>query len=69
MNTKLRQKVKNNFKRYFFKLINNPVFGKTVNNVRKHRNTKIVTKERRRNYLISELSYHTTKFSQKNYYQ
>ena len=48
MNTKLRQKVKNNFKRYFFKLINNPVFGKTVNNVRKHRNTKIVTKERRK---------------------
>ena len=62
MNTKLRQKVKNNFEQYFFKPMNNAVFGKTMENVRKHRNIKLVTKERRRNYLVSEPNYHTTKY-------
>ena len=60
MHPKLRQKAKNNFED-FFKLINNAVFGKTMENVRKHRNIELVT-ERRRNYLISEPNYHTTKF-------
>ena len=46
---------------------NFPVFGKTMKNVRKHRNIKFVTTERRRNYLVSEPSYHTTKFLQKIY--
>ena len=48
MNTKLRQKPKNNFQKDFFKLINNVVFGKIVENVRKHRNIKHITVERRR---------------------
>ena len=62
MNTKLRQKAKNNFEKDFFKFMNNAVFGKTMENVRKHRNIKLVTTERRRNYLVSEPNYHTTKF-------
>ena len=46
----------------FFKLISNVVFGKTMENVGKHRNIKLVTTEKRRNYLVSEPNYHTTKF-------
>ena len=42
--------------------MNNSVFGKTMENVRKHRDIKLATTERRRNYLVSEPNYHTTKF-------
>ena len=62
MNTKLRQKAKNNFENEFFKLMNNAVFGKTMENVRKHINIKLVTTERRKNYLVSQPNYYTTKF-------
>ena len=44
------------------RMMYNAVFGKTVENVRKHREIKLVTTERRRNYLVSEPNYHTTKF-------
>ena len=64
MNAKLRQNTKNNFEKDFFKLINNAVFGKTMENLRKHRNIKLPTTERRRNYLVP--SYHTTKFFTEN---
>ena len=66
MNTDLRKKAKNDFETDFLKLINNAVFGKTMENVRKHRDIKLVTTERRRNYLVSEPNYHTTKFFTKN---
>ena len=49
MNTDLRKKVKNDF-------------GKTMENVRTHRDIKLVTTERRKNYLVSEPNYHTAKF-------
>ena len=58
-----RQKIYKSFEKYLFKFINNAVFGKTVKNVRKQRNIKLATtKRRRRYYLVSEPSYHTTKF-------
>ena len=42
--------------------MNNAGFGKTMKNVRKHRNVKLVTTEKRRNYLVSKQNYYTTKF-------
>ena len=46
--------------------MNNAVFGKSMENIRKHRDIKLVTTERRRNYLVSEASYHTTKIFTKS---
>ena len=46
--------------------MNNSVFGKTMENVRKRTDIKLVIKERRRNYLVSEPNYHTTKFFTEN---
>ena len=62
MNTKLRQKTKNN---NFFKLMN-VVFGTTMENMRKYGNKKLVTKERRINYSVSEPNYHIAKFFTEN---
>ena len=66
MNAKLREKAKNNFEKDFFKLMNNAGFGKTMKNVRKHRNIKLVATEKRGNYLVSEPNYYTTKFFTEN---
>ena len=62
MNTKLRAEAKNDFEKQFFKLLNNSVFGKTMENVAKHRDIKLVTNDKRRNQLVSEPNYHTTKW-------
>ena len=66
MNTNLRQKAKNDFEKYFFKLMNIAVFGKTIENVIKHRDIKLVKTEKGRNYLVLEPNYHTAKFFTEN---
>ena len=63
MDTDLRKKAKNDFEKDLLKLMNTAVFGKTIENVRQHTDIKLVTTERRKNYLVSEPNYHTAKFS------
>ena len=66
MNTELRKQAKNDFEKDFFKLMNNAAFGKTMENVTKRRDIKLVTAGKRRNQLVSERNYHSTKWFSKN---
>ena len=66
MNTELRKNAKNDFVKDFFKLMNNSVFGKTMENVRNHGDIKLVTTEKRRSMLASEPNYHSTKYISKD---
>ena len=65
-NTELRKKATNDFEKDFFKLMNNAVFGKTMENVRKHRDIKFVKTDKKGNKLVSEPNYHTMKLIDNN---
>ena len=62
----LRKKASNDFEKDFFKLMNNAVFGKTMENVRKHRDIKLVKTDHKKNKLVSEPNYHTMKLISEN---
>ena len=66
VNTELRKKATNDFEKDFFKLMNNAVFGKTMENVRKHRDIKLVKTDKKRNKLVSEPNFHTVKLIDNN---
>ena len=60
-NTDVRKEGKNEFGKDFFKLMNNFAFGKTMENIRNHRDIKLVTSDKRRKRLVSEPNYHSHK--------
>ena len=66
VNMELRKKATNDFEKDFFKLMNNAVFGKTMENVRKHRDIKLVKADKKRNKLVSEPNFHTMKLIDNN---
>ena len=59
VNTELRKAVKNDFEKDLFNLMNNSVFGKTMENIRKDKDIKLVTTDKKRSKLVSEPNYHT----------
>ena len=62
MNTKLRKLAKDDFEKDLLKLMNNAVFEKTMENIRKHRNIKLVATDKKRNKLFLEPNYHTMNY-------
>ena len=67
MNTKFRIKAKHDFEKdFFFKFVNNAVFGKIIENIAKHRCIRLAKTNNRRGYLVSQLNYHTTKWFTEN---
>ena len=62
MNTELRKLAKDDFEKDLFKLMNNAVFRKTMENIRKHRDIKLVTTDKKRNKIVSEPNYHTINY-------
>ena len=62
MNTELRKKTKSDFDKDFFKTMNNSVFGKTMENVWKHRDIKFIATKKRTTYLMWEPNYYTAMF-------
>ena len=62
MNMELRKLAKDDFEKDPFKLMNNAVFGKTMENIRKPRNIKLVATDKKRSKLVSEPNYHTINY-------
>ena len=66
MNTELKKLARNDIEKDLFKLMNNSVFGKTMENIRKHRDIKLVTTDKKRSKLVSEPNYHTINLISEN---
>ena len=66
MNTDIRKKTKIDFEKYLFKLMNNAVLGRSMENVIKHRDIKLVTRERRRSFFVSKPNFHRKSISNRN---
>ena len=66
MNTELRTKAKNNFEKDHYKLMNNSVFGKTMENIRNRVNVKLVNNEEKARKLISKPNYNSCKIFSEN---
>ena len=59
MNTELRNAAKNEFEKDLFKSMNNSAIGKTMENIRKHRDIKLVSTDKKRSKFVSEPNYNT----------
>ena len=62
MNTELRKKAKNDFEKGLYKLLNNALYRKSLQNERKDKDIKLVTNKKQRCKLASKPNYHTTKW-------
>ena len=62
MNTELRKLAKDDFEKDLFKLMSNAVFGKTMENIRKHSDIKLATTDKKRSKLVSEPNYHAINY-------
>ena len=62
MNTNLRINSTNDFEKDFYKLCINSAYGKTMENVRKHRDIRLIANDKKRGILASEPNYHTSKY-------
>ena len=62
MTAELRKLAKDDFEKDLFKLMNNTVFGKRIENIRKHRYIRLVTTDKKGNKLFSELNYHAMSY-------
>ena len=63
---KHKKKRKNDFEKDLFKLMDKSVLGKTMENLKMHRDIKLLTTNKRRSHLISDPNYHTTKWFSEN---
>ena len=67
LNTNLRAKAKNNFEKDFFKLMNNSLFGKTMENIRNRVDVKLVNTKEQLKKLVAKPNYERRKIFSENF--